>query len=136
MRLFRFALTTTYGAFLGIWVYTDQKNSGGLFGDLHSSIPFELLVLGLAIAVGFAVRRVWALLALLGPLLTLGYLQVTGYISPWHDGTAPLLSPPGISFFFWFGAALLIGVGLGRLQGIASSAWTGRWSEPGRSSTP
>jgi hypothetical protein len=134
MRL-RLALTIAYGAFLGAWAYTDQKNSGGLFGDLHSSIPFEIFVLVLAIVVGFVVRRVWVLLALLGPLLALGYLQVTDYVSPWHDGTDPLLSPPGISFFFWFGAALLIGVGLARLQGIASSARTGRWSEPGSSST-
>ncbi|MDQ2630584.1 MAG: hypothetical protein M3Y75_06365 [Actinomycetota bacterium] len=135
MLHFKVALTAAYGAFLGAWVYTEQKNSGGLFGDLHSSIPFELFVLGFAIAVGFAVRRWWALLALLGPLLALGYLQVTGYVSPWRDGAAPLLSPPGIAFFVWFGLALSIGIALGRLQGIASSAKTARWSEPGSSST-
>jgi hypothetical protein len=134
MRL-RIALTVAYGVFLGAWAYTDEKSPGGLFGDLHSSTTFELLVLVLAVVVGFAVRRTWALFALLGPLLALGYLQVTGYISPEHDGAAPLLSPPGIAFFVWFGLALLIGVGLGRLQGIASSAKTGRWSEPGSSST-
>jgi hypothetical protein len=135
MLPFRLALTVAYGIFLGVWAYTDQKSLGGLFADLHSSIPFELLVLVLAVVVGFAVRRAWVLLALVGPLLALGYLQVTGYVSPEHDGTAPLLSPPGVSFFLWFGTALLIGVGLGRLQGIASSAKTGRWSEPGSSST-
>jgi hypothetical protein len=135
MLPFRLALTVAYGAFLGVWVYTDQKSPGGLFGDLHSSVPFELLVLVLAVVVGFAVRRVWVLLALLGPLFALGYLQVTGYISSEHDGAAPLLSPPGIAFFLWFGTLLLIGVGLGRLQGIVSSTKTGRWSEPGSSST-
>jgi hypothetical protein len=134
MRL-RLVLTIAYGAFLGAWAYTDQKSSGGLFGDLHGSIPFEISVLVFAIVVGFVVKRAWVLLALLGPLLTLGYLQVTGYVSPEHDGTAPLLSPPGISFFLWFGLALLIGVGVGRLQGNFSSTRTGRWSEPGSSST-
>lgn len=131
----RLVLTIAYGAFLGAWAYTEQKGSGGLFGDLHSSIPFEISVLVFAIVVGFVVKRAWVLLALLGPLLALGYLQVTGYVSSEHDGAAPLLSPPGIAFFLWFGVALLIGVGLGRLQGILSSARTGRWSEPGSSST-
>ena len=120
MRL-RLALAIAYGAFLGAWAYTDQKSSGGLFGDLHSSIPFEIFVLVLAVGVGFAVGRTWVLLALVGPLLALGYLQVSGYVSSEHDGNAPLLSPPGISFFFWFGIALLIGVGLGRLQDARSS---------------
>jgi hypothetical protein len=131
----RLALTIAYGAFIGAWAYTDEKSSGGLFAELHSSTSFELFVLVLGIAVGFAVHRIWVLVALLGPLLTLGYLQLTGYISPWHDGTAPLLSPPGISVFFWYGLTLLLGIGIWRLQGNASSTKRGRWSDPGSSST-
>ncbi len=80
-------------------------------------IPWRssLAFLGLALLIGFLVRRVWVLLALVGPLLSLGYLQVSGYISPWHDGTDPLLSPPGVSLFFWFGILLSIGIGIGLL---------------------
>lgn len=132
----RIALTVAYGIFLGAWAYTDQKGSGGVFSDLHRSVPFEIFVLVLAVVVGFAVRRWWVLLALLGPLVALGYLQITGYVSSEHDGNQPLLSPPGISLFFWYGAALLLGVGLSRAYGSASSTWRGRWSEPGSSSTP
>lgn len=136
MRL-RIGLTVAYGIALGIYAYTAEKYewSDGVFEDLHSSSHFYLSLILLGLVVGFAVRRLWVMLALLGPLLALGYLQVSGYVSPWNDGNAPLLSPPGISLFFWFGIPLLIGVGAGRLQGIRNSARIGRWSEPGSSST-
>jgi hypothetical protein len=102
---------------LGVWAYTDQKHrySGGVFEGLHDSALFLLSTAILTVVTGIAVCRWWALLALLGPLFALGYLQVSGYISPWDDGTAPLLSPPGISRFVWFGLLLLAGMGLRHL---------------------
>lgn len=118
MARVRILLTTAYAVLLGAWAYADQKQldlySQGTYEVLHS-LTSELAFLGLGALVGFVVRRAWALLALVGPLLSLGYLQVTGYVSPWHDGTDPLLSPPGISFFIWFGVLLSIGIGLGIL---------------------
>lgn len=75
-----------------------------------------LCALALAVGVGFFVRRSWVLLALVGPLLSLGYLQATGCISPGDDGADPLLSPPGISTFIWFGLLLLLGVWLGNVR--------------------
>jgi hypothetical protein len=116
MRL-RIFLTVACAITLGVWAYTDQKYrySGGLFEDLHASGLFILSVLAFAVATGFVVRRVWALLALLGPLLALGYLQATGYVSPWNDGNPPLLSLPSLSSFFWFGLMLLLGWALRRL---------------------
>jgi hypothetical protein len=136
MRL-RIALTIVCGLALGVYAYTAEKYewSGGVFEDLHSSSLYYLLMLALSLTTGFAVRRWWVILALLGPLLALGYLQVTGYVSPWNDGNAPLLSPPGIALFFWFGIPLLLGLALGWAQGRASSTRSGRWSEPGSSST-
>jgi hypothetical protein len=112
--LLRAALTIAYGLMLGVWAYTDQKASGAVFGDLHNSVPFELFVLLLGIAVGFAVGRAWALLALLGPLIPLAILEADGFVSPSHDGTEPLFSPPGISLFVWYGLMLLLGIGLRR----------------------
>lgn len=102
MRL-RILLTVTYAAALGVWAYAEQKQvdlySQGTYDLLHSP-GFQLsFLLALPIVVGFAVRRAWAFLALAGPLLSLGYLQVTGYVSPWHDGVARLISLPSFSLF-------------------------------------
>jgi hypothetical protein len=136
MRL-RIALTIVCGLALAVYAYTAEKYewSGGVFEDLHSSSLFYLSMVALSFVTGFAVRRWWAMLALLGPLVALTYLEVSGYVSPWNDGNSPLLSPPGISLFFWFGIPLLLGLALGWAQGRASSARSGRWSEPGSSST-
>lgn len=114
----RIFLTIGYAAILGAWAYAEQKQgdlySQGTYDALHS-MAFGLAFAGLPVLVGFLVRRAWVFLALLGPLLSLGYLQVSGYVSPWHDGVDPLLSPPGFSLFFWFGVLLTIGVCLGVL---------------------
>jgi hypothetical protein len=116
VRLLRIALTLAYAVLLGAWAYLDQKQldsySQATYDVLHAT-AFELSFLGLAILVGFIVRSFCVLLALIGPLLSLGYLQVSGYISPWHDGVDPLLSPPGVSLFIWFAAMLAGGVWLG-----------------------
>jgi hypothetical protein len=119
MLLLRILLTLAYAVLLGAWAYFDETHALGTYDALHST-PFGLAFLGLTILTGFVVRRLWFLLALIGPLLSLGYLQVSGYISPWHDGVDPLLSPPGIALFFWLGLLLIVGIGLGR-------AWEHYW---------
>jgi hypothetical protein len=52
------------------------------------------------------------LIALVGPLLSLGYAQIDGERG--FDGGAPITSPSGISGFFWSALFLLLGVWLGR----------------------
>jgi hypothetical protein len=103
---------------LGAWFYADQKQgdlySQGVYDFLYSW-PVSLALVGSAVAVGFTVGRWWAFLSLIGPLLSLGYLQVTGYISPWHDGIAPLWSLPTLAGFIWFGLYLFLGLGMRRL---------------------
>jgi hypothetical protein len=107
-----------FAVILGVWTCLEQKQvslySQGTYETLHSTVA-GLLVIGLPIAVGALVRRTWVLLALIGPFLSLGYLQVAGYISPWHDGTEPLLSLPSIFQLVFIGLLLRIGVLLGRL---------------------
>jgi hypothetical protein len=125
MRL-RITLTAAWAVVLGAYAYTLEKYqySGGLLEDLHASDLAYLSLMALSVAVGFAVRRWWVTLALLGPLLALGYLQAAGYVSPWNDGNAPLLSPPGISLFFWFVLPLLVGLALGRAYGRTATGAT------------
>ena len=114
MRLLRILLTLACAGLLGAWAYFDETHALGTYDALHS-MPFGLAFLSVMILTGFVVRRPWFLLALLGPALSLGYLQVTGYVSPWHDGVAPLLSAPGISGLVWLGIFLFMGAGLGAL---------------------
>lgn len=114
----RILLTVGYAVALGVWAYAEQKQgdlySQGTYDVLHST-AFGIGLFVLPILLGFVVRRAWVLLALAGPLASLGYLQVSGYISPWHDGVDPLLSLPSFSLFFWAGLLLVAGIGLGRL---------------------
>ena len=116
----RILLTIGYAAALGAWAYAEQKQgdlySQGTYDALHSP-AFELtFIVGLPILVGIVVRRAWVLLALVGPRLSLGYLQVSGYISPWHDGVDPLLSLPSFSIYTWLSLPLGLGVWLGRMR--------------------
>ena len=110
-------LTTAYALLLGAWYYSEQKQgdlySQGVYDFLHST-GFGIAFVVAGLLVGFAVGRWWVVAALLGPLLTLGYLQVTGYVSPWHDGASPL-SIPTIAQMFWSALFLVMGVGLRRL---------------------
>ncbi len=66
-------------------------------------------------------------MALIGPLATLAYLQVAGYVSPWHDGSPPLGIPSLVGLFV-SGALLLIGVvlrvGSGPRQVRSEDDWT------------
>jgi hypothetical protein len=109
----RIALALAYAAFLGIWSYADLSSVEIPVLDNIRGIAAEFgIAFLLPILVGVAVRRWWVLLALLGPLLTLGYAQMEGERG--FDGAEPLTSPVGISGFIWSGLSLAIGVGLGR----------------------
>jgi hypothetical protein len=109
----RAALVIAYGTCSAAWAYADQKQidlySQGVCDFLHSmafSVGFFLL---LPVFVGWLVGRLWVLAALIGPLATLGYLQVTGYVSPWHDGASPL-GVPSLVILSLSGGLLLLGV--------------------------
>jgi hypothetical protein len=114
----RIIVTVVFAVVIGAWAFLEQKQislySQGTYETLHSTIA-DFLVISLPIAVGVLVRRPWVLFALIGPFLSLGCLQVTGYRSPWHDGEPPLLSPPGIFWFIFMAVLLWLGVVLGRL---------------------
>ena len=122
MRL-RLALTIACGLTLGVFAYTGEKYeyAGGVWETLHASDLFLFAVMALAVVTGIVVRRIWVLLALLGPLLALAYLQASGYVSEWHDGSPPL-GLPNIVQLIWFGLLLLLGLGVGSL----GSLWTRR----------
>ena len=108
----RVLVTAAGGVALGVWTYLDQEQislySQSTYDALHSIVAVIAIVIAVPILVGVTVRRYWALFALVGPLLVLGYLEATGYRSEWHDGNSPLLSPEGVfHFIFWTGLVSL-----------------------------
>lgn len=111
----RIVITLIYGGILGLWVYgdLDSVDFWGLrgVGNVAHATVVELAFAAFTILAGFGVRRWWVPMALLVPLLSLGYAQANGERG--FDGGAPLTSPSGISGFFWYAAFLLLGVWLG-----------------------
>ncbi|HEY4779830.1 MAG TPA: hypothetical protein VIH47_09585, partial [Solirubrobacterales bacterium] len=73
----------------------------------------SVIVLALGLVVGFVVRRAWMWLSLIGPLLALGYLEVTGFVGSGDWAREPLLSPPGVGVLIGVGMVLLLGRVLG-----------------------
>ncbi len=123
----RIAVTTAYGLLLGLWAYAEQKQidaySQGTYEFLHSTGFRVVFALALPLVVGVVVGRWWVLASLLGPLAVLTYLQISGYVSPWHDGVPPLGLISLISLFvsavpLAIGASL--GAGLSHLQATRS----------------
>lgn len=100
----RIGIVIAYGLAAGAAMYANAHDhiGGGLY----------LGLLALGVFVGVLVGRAWALLALIGPLASLGYLQAIGYVETNHDGIDPLLSAVGFSRIFWLGLAVLIGMGI------------------------
>jgi hypothetical protein len=109
----RVALVVGYGACSAAWAYADQKQidlySQGVYDFLHSPVISVGFLLLLPVFVGWLIGRLWVLVALIGPLSTLGYLQATGYVSPWHDGSPPL-GVPSLVILSLSGGLLLLGV--------------------------
>lgn len=97
-----------YAVVSGIWIYGEKRGDVIVGRDVGGAV-----VLALAVGVGAIVGRWWVLLALIGPLLALGYLQAIGYVSASDDGADPLFSAPGVSVILWLGALILVGVGIG-----------------------
>lgn len=127
----RVAITTAFGLLLGAWAYFAEwsyERPGSLHGTLHDPLVVLALIL-LAILAGFLVARPWVLLALVGPIASLAYLQSTGKRGP--DGVSPLTSPPGIFQIIWFALLLALGLGLASLW----RQFKGRRREQGLRST-
>ena len=115
----RIAATIAFGLLLGAWAYLDEWSYNQSW-SLHSTVndlPVVLAVMALTVLAGFLVGRSWVLLALLGPIASLAYLQSTGHKGP--DGISPLTSAPGIFELIWFGLLLMTGVGISALWSYA-----------------
>ena|GEM_PF-3141998 len=100
------ALLLAAQAYLAEWSYQQE-------GSLHATLTSAAIVLPLlafTVFCGALVGRAWVLLALLGPIASLGYLQSTGHIGP--DGISPLSSPPGIAHIVWLGVMLGLGLAI------------------------
>jgi hypothetical protein len=120
----RVGIIAAYGLLAAVWAYAEQRQSdlpAAAYELTHNTFALLAFVL-LAVLTGFAVGRLWALLSLLGPLLTLGFMQAAGYVSPWHDGAEPLTSLPSIVQLTWLAMLLLAGVGLSRMVRGSGSA--------------
>jgi hypothetical protein len=111
----RVATATAFGLLLGAWAYYAEwsyERPGSLHATLDDPLVLSALML-LAVLLGFLVARPWVLLALIGPIASLAYLQSTGKRGP--DGISPLTSPPGIFRIIWFALLLALGLGLAGL---------------------
>lgn len=108
----RLAAAVSYGVISGVWIYASYEE----LSFFHTTAAgVVLLVLG--VAVGAYVRSWWMLLSLVGPLIALGSLEVSGFVGTGDDwASEPLLSPPGVFAFFIFTTVLMLGYALG--QGI------------------
>ncbi len=108
----RLASTAALAILLGTWTYLAEwsyEQADSLHAAMNG-LPVALTLFVLTFLVGFLVGRAWMLLALLGPIASLGYLQSTGHIGP--DGISPLSSPPGIAHIIWLGVLLALGIAL------------------------
>jgi hypothetical protein len=113
----RVAATTIFALLLGAEFYSDQKGLAYDFRRFPWTVSIVLILT--PIALGAFVERWWVFAALLGPVAALGYLQLTGYISPEHDGEPPL-GIPSWAAMVEIGLILLLGVGLRRGWGFLS----------------
>jgi hypothetical protein len=104
----RVGVVVGYGVLSGIWIYAAKRG-----GSPFSTEAVSVAVLALGLVVGFVVRRAWMWLSLIGPLVGLAYLEVSGFVGSGDWGREPLLSPPGIFVFIGVGMVLLFGRALG-----------------------
>jgi hypothetical protein len=104
----RVRVVVGYGVLSGIWMYAATRG-----GSTLSTPTVSVIVLVLGLVVGFVVRRAWMLLSLIGPLVGLAYLEVTGFVGSGDWAREPLLSPPGVGVLIGVGMVLLLGRALG-----------------------
>lgn len=100
----RIGIVVAYGVAGGVLMYAHAHE--------HVDDGLVLALMGMGVVTGAIVGRGWSFLALLGPLISLGYLQAIGFRELNHDGIDPLLSAPGIARFFWVALPLLIGISI------------------------
>ncbi len=121
----KLAATALYAVISGVSIYASHKEVSVLHADAAA-----VCVLVLGVAVGAYVRSWWMLLSLVGPLIALGYLEISGFVGTADDWAAePLLSPPGAFTFIWLGMTML----LGRALGEGADWLVGVWKRRGRS---
>lgn len=106
----RLTATISYGVISGVSIYGSYKQV-----SFFRATAVGIVVLVLGVAVGAYVRSWWMLLALVGTLIALGYLEVSGFVGTSDDwASEPLLSPPGVSVFVGFTTILMLGYALGQ----------------------
>jgi hypothetical protein len=115
----RLLITLGLGLFLGAWTLIAQE-----------STPSDLVAMGalLVLLIAAAVVRRWfAVLAVLGPLVALGILELSGYVGPQEEyANLPLLSPPGIAVLVELAFLLMLGMSLGQGIDWLRDAWEDR----------
>jgi hypothetical protein len=118
----RLTAVVSYGVISGVWVCASNEGVG-----VFQTTAVGIVLVGLGVAVGAYVRSWWMLLSLVGPLIALGYLEVSGFVGT-SDGWAsePLLSPPGVFVFFIFTMILMIGRALGEGAEWVVGFWKGK----------
>jgi hypothetical protein len=115
----RFTVVVSYGVISGVWIYASYKEV-----SVFHETAAGLVLLALGVAVGAYVRSWWMLLALVGPLIALGYLEVSGFVRTSDDwASEPLLSPPGVFVFFIFTTILMLGYALGQGGEWVAGVW-------------
>ncbi|HEY5054061.1 MAG TPA: hypothetical protein VII45_11705 [Solirubrobacterales bacterium] len=114
--------TALYAVISGVWIYGSYKGTG----VLHTTTA-AICVLALGVGIGAYVRSWWMLLSLVGPLVALGYLEVSGFVGTSDDWAAePLLSPPGVFVFFMIALILMLGHALGGGVDWVAAVWRRR----------
>jgi hypothetical protein len=115
----RTALVVAVALVTGGFLYGHQfdVNPPGVLGDIWYGGALGWILVGLLAVVGFVVRRGWAFLVLLGPILAAIVLAVTGHQAPWEDSPAPGDGLWTFEMVFSI-AALGVPVGIGVLSGI------------------
>ncbi len=106
----RTAAVAAYGLLFATWAVLVEFDGGlpaPLYDAVHGPAAKAVLFWG-AVLTGYLVGRPWVLLAIAGPVLALGLLQIAGHEG--HHGGSPLTSKPTLVLLLWTTAALQVGV--------------------------
>ncbi len=122
LRRRRLTAAISYGVISGVSIYASYQQVSFFHA---TAVGIALLALG--VAVGAYVCSWWILLSLVGPLIALGYLEVSGFVGTSDDwASEPLLSPPGVSVFVGFTTILMLGYALGQGAEWVAGIWKRR----------